>query len=522
MLEKEKPKLSGIDRIVWISLAITVIILYLFALHLPLLGPDEPRYAQVSREMLERGDWVTTTLGGFTWFEKPALLYWLQIISFKLFGVNEFAARLGPALLGLGTIASLFLMGKILASKTQENIEIKKASGRPAMSNYEFHYWLTLITSSSIGLIVFSRGASFDITITFPITVSLTGFFIFDQSKKESLLIRNLSLITFYFFMGVALIAKGLIGCIFPLAIVAFYFVLAWKIPDQTFFISLFWGSILSLLVASSWYLPMYLTNGWEFINEFFIQHHFERFISNKYRHPGPFWFFWIVLPAMTIPWLPFFLIAFWDFMKNFLKRNSENKIVSRTLNTNYELKIFAFSWMLVPLVFFSLSGSKLPGYILPALPAAGILTTEYVLKFIQKNKNRKRALQGLAFSTFVVVAILLKLVVPHFAEQDSTKSIINAAKKQGYSNSKILNLHTISHNAEFYGAGRLVRESNGKQKLFRSIAEIAEFLEKENAKSVLVLVPHEYLSHLTGSDLVKTKVLDKNAELTIVSATIK
>ncbi len=73
---------------IWIALFVLTIFVYFFGLTIPLLGPDEPRYAQVAREMLARGDWITPTLGGFNWFEKPALLYWLQIVSYKLFGVS--------------------------------------------------------------------------------------------------------------------------------------------------------------------------------------------------------------------------------------------------------------------------------------------------------------------------------------------------------------------------------------------------------------------------------------------------
>src|SRR5437879_1872073 len=93
----ENPGLLAIPKYVWILLAILTVFVYFFGLTLPFLGPDEARYAQVGREMLERGDWVTPTLGGFNWLEKPALLYWLEIVSYKIFGVNEFAARFGPA-----------------------------------------------------------------------------------------------------------------------------------------------------------------------------------------------------------------------------------------------------------------------------------------------------------------------------------------------------------------------------------------------------------------------------------------
>ena len=97
-----------------------------------MLGPDEPRYAQVAREMLLRHDWITPTLGGHTWFEKPALLYWLEIVSYKIFGISEFAARFGPTLCGLGTILSLWILGRSLTAK-------------------DLAKWLVLIAASTIG-----------------------------------------------------------------------------------------------------------------------------------------------------------------------------------------------------------------------------------------------------------------------------------------------------------------------------------------------------------------------------------
>ena len=120
-----------VPNFVWIALALLAVTTYFLGLNLPLLGPDEPRYAQVAREMFERGDWVTPTLGGYPWFEKPALLYWLEIAAYYVFGVSEFAARLGSALFGLGTVASLWILGSFATADT-ENTEmpdyIKSAS----------------------------------------------------------------------------------------------------------------------------------------------------------------------------------------------------------------------------------------------------------------------------------------------------------------------------------------------------------------------------------------------------------
>src|SRR6478672_13259444 len=103
---------ARLPRWLWISLGVLTLLTYTVGLNFPLVGPDEPRYAQVAREMLERGDWITPTLGGHTWFEKPALLYWMIIASFKTFGVSEWSARLGPAICGLLTIVAVWCVGR--------------------------------------------------------------------------------------------------------------------------------------------------------------------------------------------------------------------------------------------------------------------------------------------------------------------------------------------------------------------------------------------------------------------------
>ncbi len=467
--------------------------------------------------MFERNDFVTPTLGGANWFEKPALLYWLQIVFYKLFGVSEFAARFGSAVFGLLTIFSLWILGRFLTTETQKNRGNQKTKTVDKKLNTDFANWLALIAASSIGLIVFSRGASFDIVLTFPITASLVAFFIFDQSSKKSFTTYHLPLFTFYFFIGVSLLAKGLVGIVFPFAIVAFYYLLRRKMPNKTFVFSLFWGTVLSLLTASVWYVPMYLRHGWMFIDEFFIQHHFQRFSSDKYQHAQPFWFFWLVLPLMTLPWLPFFLASIWDFIK---VQSSKFKVQSKFSLLPFSsspLLLFSLSWLLVPLIFFSLSGSKLPGYILPALPAALILTAQSVFRFIQKSPPRKFALQFFAFLIFGVTVFLLQFIVPRYAEQDSVKNLIETADANGFANEKVVNLYVVSHNAEFYAAKRLVRDGTGKLKRYDDFSELVNELKRENLPQILVLVPTHALENVTESESVEARVLGENSETTIV-----
>ncbi len=521
--ENQKPRTE--NRIIWFFFVLAAIFVYFFALgSIPLLGPDEPRYAEVAREMFLRGDWVTPTLGGFDWFEKPALLYWLEIVSYHIFGISEFAARFGSAICGLGTIFCLWILGRNLTTKDAKHAEKnRKSKTENQKPKTDFADWLFLISASSVGILTFSRAASFDIILTFPITASLVGFFIFDQSNKKSITKYYLPLAAFYFFIGVALLAKGLVGAVFPLAIVAFYFILSRKLPNKTFVFSLVWGAILSLAVAAVWYLPMYLVNGWKFVDEFFVQQQFQRYTSNKYLHPQPFWFFWVILPLLTLPWLPFFVASILDFLKvQSSKFKVQNPKSENQKTKNSALLLFSISWLLVPLVFFSFSGSKLPGYILPSLPAALILTAEYVARFVGESRRRKLIVQTIAWLTFAAVIIILQFFVVSYARSETIKPLIETARNDGYNDEKVLNFNTISHSAEFYAADRLIRAADGKQRRFFTAAEIAEEMRRENLSNVLVLAPLQFVSQLTESDALEAQVLGDNTELAIVAVKVK
>jgi 4-amino-4-deoxy-L-arabinose transferase-like glycosyltransferase len=474
------------SAIVWILFALAVVVAYFVGLTLPLVGPDEPRYAQVAREMFERGDLITPTLGGFNWFEKPALLYWLEIASYSLFGVGEFAARFGSALFGLGTIVSLWILGRHVDGEG-------------------FGKWLALIGASTVGLIAFAHGASFDIILTFPITAAMVSFFVYDKTGKTR------SLIAFYFFIGLALLAKGLVGIVFPFAIVAFYHLLLLKAPGKTLIVSLLWGTIFAVAIAGTWYLPMYLRHGYEFIDQFFIQHHFQRFTSNKYLHPQPFYFFFWVLPLMTIPWLPFFIAALWKVGKQVLTRGGDRTSVE------FRLRVFAVAWIAVPLVFFSFSGSKLPGYILPALPAAIVLAATFIYEFIRRSALRRYAIAATAAVTLVIVTVGAVTIAPRFAESNSVKSLFDVADDRGLSDSKVLMLHGISHNAEFYAPGRILRDADGKQKRLYGPAHVYQELERGGGKAVLVIVPMDYLSQLLSYDLLRSELIKDNGDVALV-----
>lgn len=473
------------------AVGVLIAAFYFFGLTIPLVGPDEPRYAQVAREMFLRGDWVTPTLGGFHWFEKPALLYWLQIVSYHLFGVNEFAARFGPALFGLGTIGAVYLLCR----------DAEAAREPVSGIGISFAGLAALMTAASLGIIVFSRGASFDIILTFPITASLACFYRFYRRGSIACLAG------FYIFAGVATLAKGLVGILFPFAIVFVFYLVDRRRPGRREILSLVWGTALLLAVAAIWYLPMYQRHGWEFIDEFFIQHHFRRYTTNQYFHPQPFYFFFWVLPLMTLPWLPFFAAEAFH-----LVRTAFGRRPSTELN---RLEIFAAIWTVLPVVFFSFSGSKLPGYILPSVPAAVVLSAFSARRFAARYRSGFKIVLATAVATFAVSAVLLVTAVPRFADDESVKRLIATADTTGYGNLKIVGLHGVFHNAEFYAAGRLVRTNDGKQKKLYGIGEV-EAEARNAAGKILVLVPNEYAGQLANSRAINSELIARNAETSI------
>ena len=491
------------SAITWLLFAVAIIIVFFAGLTIPLVGPDEPRYAQVAQEMFNRGDWITPTLGGFNWFEKPALLYWLQIASYNIFGVSEFAARFGSALFGLGTVGALWILGR--------NVE---ATNSDLRTTNDFANWLALIGGTTIGVIAFAHGASFDIILTFPITAAMVSYFVYEIRNRVGWLI------SFYFFIGLALLAKGLVGIVFPFAIVGFYHLLRWKMPSRALLLSGFWGTVLACLVAATWYLPVYMRHGYEFVDQFLIQHHFQRYTSNKYLHPQPFYFFFWVLPLMTIPWLPFFMIALWRFGKRFAERLSSGR--NETSDSRVDLSIFAFAWLAVPVAFFSFSGSKLPGYILPALPAAIILSADLIYDFVKKSNARANLVRITAGVTLALIFVAIIVFVPGFAETDSVKPLFAVAKSRGLNGLPVLTMHRVSHNAEFYATGPLLRDSEGKQERLTGPKEVLAEMRKLGTSRALVMIPPEYIHHLTQSDMMQTEILQSNKDWSLTLVNVK
>ncbi|HJS23890.1 MAG TPA: glycosyltransferase family 39 protein [Pyrinomonadaceae bacterium] len=470
---------STLAKRVYFFLFIIVIAFYIYGLgKLPLLGPDEPRYAQVAREMFLNRDLITPTLGGHTWFEKPALLYWLIAGSFKVFGVNEWSARLGPAICGVLTILAVWCVAR----------EVDR----------NFGFWSVIVTSSCLGLIVFSRAASFDVVVTMTTTWSLAFFLLYElpATKRKRLLLAG-----FYSFVGLSLLAKGLVGIVIPFGVVAFYYLLRLfsrkgaKTQRKAFLdlfaplrekssvlSSLIWGIPLALAVSAIWYGPVIARHGWSFIDEFFVQHHFARYVSNKYHHPQPIWFYPVIILMLALPWTVH-LIAALAKVRSWNWRGDDSLSVVR---------VFSLAWLLFPIVFFSFSGSKLPGYIVPAVPAAALLVSDRLTAV----RNSKWPLL-IAGTTAALVLIVLHFAAAPYANRESVRDLLALADARGYANAPVLAQRSDDRSAEFYAHDRVVYGANGEPVTFD---EVSVDEARARGGNFVVFIPVEYVENFRGA----------------------
>ena len=451
---------STLAKRVYLLLFAIIIAFYLYGLgKLPLLGPDEPRYAQVAREMFVTGDLITPILGHHTWFEKPALLYWMIAAAFKVFGVSEWSARLGPALCGLLTIAAVWCVGR----------EIDREDPRG------FAFWSVVVTGSCLGLIVFSRAASFDVVITMTTTWSLAFFVMHELRHKRSLLAG------FYVFVGLSLLAKGLVGIVIPFGVVGLYYLLRRAWPSRAVWLSLFWGVPLALAVSAIWYGPVIARHGWTFIDEFFIQHHFARYMSNKYHHPQPIYFYPVIILMLALPWTPYLILALAK-LRGWTWRGGDSLSIVR---------VFSLAWLLLPLVFFSFSGSKLPGYVLPVVPAVALLVSDRLTRAL----DSKWPLV-IAGATAVLVVIVLNFGAMRYARQESVRDLLMMADARGYAGAPVLAQRSDDRSAEFYASARVLYGRDGEPVTFD---EITVDQARALGGKFVVMIPVEYLNNVRG-----------------------
>jgi 4-amino-4-deoxy-L-arabinose transferase-like glycosyltransferase len=304
-----------------------------------LLGADEPRYAQVAREMLARHDWLTPILSGSPWLEKPPLYYWQAMIAYKIFGVSDWAARMPSAVDAFALVFAVYFFLR----RFRPGLELDGA----------------LMLASSAGIIGYARAASMDLPLTAAFAIAMVAWYAWFESGSRGYLSA------FYAFLAIAMLAKGPVAPALAAVVIAIFAAtersaqIVWK----TLWLP---GVLLFGALGLPWYVMVQLRNP-QFFHEFIVEHNLARFGTNLYHHPEPFWYY---IPVTLLGWIPWavFVAAAWVWAaRRFRNRDAGS------------LNAFLLIWIAVIVVFFSISQSKLPGYILPALPAGILLLVEFL-----------------------------------------------------------------------------------------------------------------------------------------------
>ena len=312
--------------------------------------------------MMETGDWVTPRLYGQPWFEKPVLLYWGAALSFELFGVTDAAARVPSAVSALlATLALAWLAWRLYGADAAR--------------------WLLLLMPTTVGMLGFSHAAATDMPFSAMLTLAMvSAAFVLGLVRDEhtSILPRTpwLALLLFGFFLGLAVLAKG------PAAIVlSGGAILLWALSTHRWrdaFRCLHPVAIASFcLTALPWYVLCARRNP-DFFRVFIIEHNFKRYLTPEFQHIQPFWFYIPISFIALFPWTILLIPA----AKHVFEAVRRNSVIpslpaqAGNATTLSSLPLFFLCWAAFPLVFFSVSQSKLPGYILPAIPPLVLLLT--------------------------------------------------------------------------------------------------------------------------------------------------
>ena len=345
----------------WFFLIFCAIVLYLTLFYqlgnLAFIGADEPRYARIAEEMNLRSDYLTPTLNSRPWLEKPPLLYWLAAASFQCFGVSEWAARLPVALLAVLTTLLVGLLALHLAG-----------------------WWAALFTvlilPTSGLFFIYGRAASMDMPLTAMLTAAAISGFWATRSKAAWWGLSGGAA------LALAALAKGPVAIVLFGGVFLFYFCFRQKYLwswQQTLL-----GLLAFFSVAVPWFWQVWLENGSNFVATFWINHHLARFLTDIHHHRQPFWYYLVILIFGFFPWVFFLgssLLRMWRSGLGWLKEESEPEL-------------FLWLWVAVPLLFFSLSESKLAGYILPVIPALALIVGLEWNRYLESDRTASRAMR--------------------------------------------------------------------------------------------------------------------------------
>jgi 4-amino-4-deoxy-L-arabinose transferase-like glycosyltransferase len=339
------------------TLLIVFALIWFYVLGLRTLVPtDEGRYAEMAREMITSHDWITTRLNAIKYFEKPPLQTWMNAITFELFGLGEWQARLWTGLCGF--------FGVLLTAYTGRRLFNSRAG-----------FYAGLVLASSLLWGGMGHVNTLDMGLAGMMTISLCGLLIAQRNQASPEEQRNWMLVC-WAGMALAVLSKGLIGIVLPGAILVLYTLFAgdWRIWKRLHLVK---GLILFFAISAPWFIVVSIRNP-EFAHFFFIHEHFQRFLTKVHHRTGAWYYFVPILIAGMIPWLGVLLQSLWEGLRDRHESSLAGSLEGIS-GRGFQPKKMLLIWAAFIFFFFSISDSKLPSYILPIFPALALLIAAYL-----------------------------------------------------------------------------------------------------------------------------------------------
>jgi 4-amino-4-deoxy-L-arabinose transferase-like glycosyltransferase len=413
----------------WLLAAIAAIVFFINLGGAHLWDVDEAIFAQAAKEMLKRGDYVVPYFNGEVFHHKPALMYWLLIAGYQLFGTTEFAARFWPAVFGVGSVLLTWRLGRLMFSPT-------------------VGFWSGLILTGCIQFAVIARAATPDSFLVFFSTLAVLAFVSGTSTARIASGAANernapwsgqtafeprwRSWALAYAAMGLGVLTKGPVGVVLPTAVIGLFLLIVraepvesvagagWRGAARNAFrwsASVFspghvartvWSMrpltavAVVLAVAGPWYLLVGLRTQGQWPAAFFGVHNFGRFLNAMENHRGPIFYYVVAIAIGLFPW-SVFLAPAWSNMKGQLAAR-------HPWRPGY---ILVWCWLAVWIGFFSLAGTKLPSYVAPAYPALALFIGCFVDTWLRESGALSRVWARMAWGTVALAGVGMLVGLP-------------------------------------------------------------------------------------------------------------
>ena len=354
-----------------------------------LVPADEGRYAEMAREMFASGDWITTRLNGIKYFEKPPLQTWMNALTFSLFGLGEWQARLWTGLCGLA--------GVVLAGVAGTRVFGERTG-----------FYAALVLGSSVFWVVGSQANSLDMSLSAAMALSLCALLVAQRDGAGARERRNWMLAC-WAGMALAVLSKGLVGIVLPGAVLVLYSLIA-RNPRIWTRLHLGKGLLLFFLITAPWFVLVGLKNP-EQPYFFFVHEHFARFLLKGHNREEPWWYFLPLLAAGSMPWL--------GVLAQSLAGGARNDGPAQA----FRPRLLLLVWAVFIFVFFSVSNSKLPAYILPVFPAVALLVAHRLDEGPRRGRMLAAGSTALLGAAFVAVVPFME----HLARRPGEAALYEA-----------------------------------------------------------------------------------------------